>query len=102
MNDRCKELGGYLFEPTDRPEATHVAAGVRRLRRRGPYYTGVTDEESEGRFYFYNSKRPVSNIRWRWFQPDNWWNEDCVEIWRTGFNDRHCGKSGKYICEVPA
>ncbi|GFN98184.1 C-type lectin [Plakobranchus ocellatus] len=102
MNDRCKQLGGYLFEPNSRPEAVHVAKYVKDLRRRGPFYTGLTDEKSEGIFYYYFSNIAVKNIPWRWFQPDNWYNEDCVEIWTFGFNDLHCGKRGKYICEVPA
>ncbi|GFN98182.1 pulmonary surfactant-associated protein d [Plakobranchus ocellatus] len=103
MNDRCKKLGGYLFQPDNRHEAAHVAKYVRRLRGGGPFYTGLTDEDSEGRFYFYNDKKkPAGYIFWRWFQPDNWWNEDCVEVWISGFNDRHCGKRGRYVCEVPA
>ncbi|GFN98180.1 collectin-12 [Plakobranchus ocellatus] len=102
MNDRCKKLGGYLFQPDYRSEAAYVARYVRRLRGGGPFYTGLTDEASERTFIFYNDKRmPSEYLKWQWFQPDNWWNEDCVEIWTTGLNDRHCGKRGRYICEVP-
>ncbi|GFN94324.1 pulmonary surfactant-associated protein d [Plakobranchus ocellatus] len=101
MNDRCKQLGGYLLQ-TDTPMESYF---IRKLLMRlghGPFFTGINDVASEGRFYTYNDKKPARYITWRWFQPDNWWNEDCVEIWRTGFNDRHCGTRGRYICEVPS
>ncbi|GFO28556.1 pulmonary surfactant-associated protein d [Plakobranchus ocellatus] len=101
MNDRCKQLGGYLLQTDTRMEAYVVGRYVYRLGR-GPFFTGITDEGSEGRFYTYNDKKPVKYINWRWFQPDNWWGEHCVEVWATGFNDRHCGSKGRYICEVPA
>ncbi|GFO06878.1 collectin-11 [Plakobranchus ocellatus] len=103
MNDRCKKLGGYLFQPDHKFEEAHVATYVRELRGGGPFFTGLTDEDSEGKFYFYNDKKqPGESITWRWFQPDNWYNEDCVEVWYTGLNDRHCGERGRYVCEVPA
>ncbi|GFO30685.1 C-type lectin domain family 4 member m [Plakobranchus ocellatus] len=102
MNDRCKQLGGYLVQFDNKHEASFVARYLDSIRGGGPYFTGITDEDSEGRFNTYNDKKPVIFVKWRWFQPDNWWNEDCVEIWKTGFNDRHCGTRGKYICEVPA
>ncbi|GFN78010.1 C-type lectin domain family 4 member m [Plakobranchus ocellatus] len=102
MNDRCKQLGGYLVQTETNGESVFLVNYLKTLGANGPYFTGITDEESEGTFYNYNDKRSPGFIQWRWFQPDNWWNEDCVEIWYSGYNDRHCGTSGRYICEVPA
>ncbi|GFO49524.1 lectin c-type domain protein [Plakobranchus ocellatus] len=102
MNGRCKELGGYLVQIDDREEYSNVVKTVRAVRGHKPFYTGITDEGSEGRFYNYNDKSPAKYLRWRWFQPDNWHGENCVTIYSTGLNDRGCRKRGRYICEVPA
>ncbi|GFO05174.1 collectin-11 [Plakobranchus ocellatus] len=101
MNNRCKQLGGYLLQPDDRQEAAYAITYAKRTGW-GPFFTGITDQKSEGGFYYYNDNKPARFLVWQWFQPDNWYNEDCVEIWNTGFNDRHCGTRGRYICEVPA
>ncbi|GFN78975.1 pulmonary surfactant-associated protein d [Plakobranchus ocellatus] len=101
MNGLCKKLGGYLVQIDDRTEFYDVSNAVSDARGHGPFYTGLTDEGSEGRFYNYNDKSPAKDLKWRWWQPDNWWGEHCVEIWRNGLNDLACGKHGRYICEVP-
>ncbi|GFO46588.1 collectin-12 [Plakobranchus ocellatus] len=101
MNGRCKQLGGYLVHFDDSHEQIYVGSLSFYVEGRGPFFTGITDEESEGRFYSYNDKKPAKYLKWRWFQPDNWWNEDCVTIWASGLNDLRCGKRGRYICEVP-
>ncbi|GFN78995.1 shell fibrous prismatic perlucin-like protein 1 [Plakobranchus ocellatus] len=80
MNGRCKQLGGYLVQFDDSNEQIIVGSLVYRVKGRGPFYTGLTNEESEGRFYTYNDKKPAKYFKFRWFQPDNWWNEDCVTI----------------------
>ncbi|GFO16618.1 collectin-11 [Plakobranchus ocellatus] len=101
MNNRCKERGGYLAQIDDHEEYTFLARYVHYLGGWGPFFTGITDEGSEGRFYYYNDKKPAKYLKWRRGQPDNWWNEDCVEIWRSGLNDRKCRRRGRYICEIP-
>ncbi|GFO22656.1 collectin-11 [Plakobranchus ocellatus] len=101
MNNRCKQLGGYLLQPDDTQEGYFAVKYARRTGW-GPFFTGITDKDSEGKFYYYNDNKPAKSITWKWFQPDNWYNEDCVEVWIDGYNDRHCGIRGRYICEVPA
>ncbi|GFO28078.1 collectin-12 [Plakobranchus ocellatus] len=100
MNDRCKGLGGYLVQIDDVDESQFVQFLTTAVSGRGPFFTGITDEETEGRFYTYNDRKIAKYLDWRWFQPDNWWNEDCVEIGYYGLNDAKCGKSGRYVCEV--
>ncbi|GFO16509.1 endonuclease-reverse transcriptase [Plakobranchus ocellatus] len=101
MNGRCKQHGGYLVQIDDRDEFHFVVGLTAHAKGRGPYYTGITDEESEGHYYTYNDKKNAQYLRWRWFQPDNWHNEDCVSVEKTvfyiGLNDIACGKSGRYI-----
>ncbi|GFO28573.1 collectin-11 [Plakobranchus ocellatus] len=106
MNGRCRQLGGYLAQIDDRDEFKYVWSLISAAKGSGPFFIGMTDEASEGRFYNYNDKSPAKYKNWRWFQPDNWWNEDCVEIQLNfavlGMNDLACWKSGRYVCEVPA
>ncbi|GFO22850.1 collectin-12 [Plakobranchus ocellatus] len=100
MNERCKkDLGGYLFQLDQWREQSTITHFI-FYAGRGPFFTGITDEKSEGKFYNYNDNTPAKDPGWRWFQPDNWWNEDCVEIGQFGLNDRKCGTRGKYICET--
>ncbi|GFO39000.1 collectin-11 [Plakobranchus ocellatus] len=101
MNDRCKQIGGYLVHFDDGVEQDKVAAFTSGVPGEGPYFTGITDNEREGWFYTYNDKKWANYHRFRWFQPDNWHNEDCVEITGSGLNDIACGTNGKYVCEVP-
>ncbi|GFN74433.1 collectin-12 [Plakobranchus ocellatus] len=101
MNERCKnDLGGYLVQIDQWREQAVVTDFIFRSGW-GPFFIGITDEKSEGKYYHYNDNTPPKDIKWKPFQPDNWYNEDCVEIWHDGLNDRRCGDSGRYLCEVP-
>ncbi|GFO30718.1 collectin-12 [Plakobranchus ocellatus] len=101
MNERCKkDVGGFLVQ-LDHPQEQNFVSDFIYKAGWGPFFTGVTDEKSEGKYYQYNNNKPVEiRLNWKWFQPDNWYNEDCVEIWHDGLNDRRCGDRGRYICET--
>ncbi|GFO16617.1 mannose-binding protein c [Plakobranchus ocellatus] len=100
-NARCKEIGAYLVQIDNVEEHRFVAGFVFRVKGYGPYFTGITDEGSEGRYYNFNDKSPAKYLKWRWFQPDNWWGrEHCVEIWVNNLNDLKCGRKGRHICEA--
>ncbi|GFN91516.1 collectin-12 [Plakobranchus ocellatus] len=101
MNGRCKKLGGYLVQMDNKEEFAYVRFIAVSVSGRGPFFTGITDEKEEGTWLNYHSKKPAKFLKWRWFQPDNWWGEDCVEIGYYGLNDYGCEKNGRYICEVP-
>ncbi|GFN98205.1 mannose-binding protein [Plakobranchus ocellatus] len=101
MNDRCKKLGGYLVQFDDAAEQRKVGSLAVAVPGKGPFFTGLTDNVREGWFYTYNDKKHARYHKFRWFQPDNWWNEDCVVVWDNGLNDIDCGKRGRYVCEVP-
>ncbi|GFO43769.1 Cd209 antigen-like protein c [Plakobranchus ocellatus] len=101
MNNRCKQLGGYLVQIDNKMEMSFLVRFWSAARSGGPVFTGITDEGSEGRFYNYNDKTPAKYLKWRWFQPDNWWGENCVELAGYRFNDKGCELTEKYICEIP-
>ncbi|GFO19133.1 C-type lectin [Plakobranchus ocellatus] len=101
MNNRCKKLGGYLVKIDNEREMSFLAKFWSSARSRGPLFTGITDEGSERRFYNYNDKTPAKYLRWRWFQPDNWYGENCVELTGLRLNDKGCELKGRFMCEIP-
>ncbi|GFO31971.1 C-type lectin [Plakobranchus ocellatus] len=102
MNGRCRGSGGYLLQIDNRTEDSYVRYKLKKIRDRSLVYTGITDLGSEGRFYNYNDKTPAGYLKWRRRQPDNWrGKEHCVNISRWGLNDIDCGRTARYICEIP-
>ncbi|GFO26919.1 Cd209 antigen [Plakobranchus ocellatus] len=100
MNDRCKVQGGYLVEFDSILEQNFVTAFLETTGNHR-YYSGANDVSEEGQFVYFNSKRPVTKVRWEKGEPNNQWGrEDCVEISEDGLNDKSCGK-GRYVCELP-
>ncbi|GFN89234.1 histone-lysine N-methyltransferase SETMAR [Plakobranchus ocellatus] len=102
MNDICKTFNGYLLELNNKSEQAGVRKYLYRTRRFGyTVYTGFTDLGSEGKFYHINSKKPMPKLNWKWWNPDNWKNEEhCVNIGNRGVNDLRCNATGRYICEI--
>ena len=103
-NRLCGESGGYLVEFDDTEELQLVLGIVSKVGGTDSFFTGGNDVDWEGHFVYYNSKKPVPNLRWRRGQPDNGrGSEDCMQIkvsWGA-LNDDQCYERGKYVCEVP-
>ncbi|GFO37325.1 Cd209 antigen-like protein c [Plakobranchus ocellatus] len=102
MNQLCKEYKGYLVEVDTISEQVFLR---KYLRRKGYLvdiiYTGFTDLGSEGKFYHIESKKPMPNLTWKWWNPDNWKNEEhCVNLANDGMNDLRCNAKGRYLCEL--
>ncbi|GFO28575.1 Tk/rtkc protein kinase [Plakobranchus ocellatus] len=101
MNGRCKKLGGYLVQIDEWNELKHVGLII-PSDGSGCIFRGTADEECEGRYHTDNDKKPANYLKWRIFQPDNWRNEDCVNmnvsVYSVSLNHLACGKSGRYIC----
>ncbi|GFO04832.1 mannose receptor, c type 1-like 1 [Plakobranchus ocellatus] len=103
MNERCKGLGGYLVELNSRGEQKflwkliYYSGAAKEI-----VYTGLTDLGHEGRFYYYNSKKPMAGAYWRRRQPDNYKGvEHCTNLMQWGLNDIDCHRNARYVCEVP-
>ncbi|GFO31969.1 C-type lectin [Plakobranchus ocellatus] len=100
MNGRCRGSGGYLLQIDNHTEYSYIIYKLRRTS--GLVYTGITDLGSEGSFYNYNDKTKAAYLEWKSRQPDNWaGKEHCVNINEYGLNDIDCGRTAKYICEIP-
>ncbi|GFN77742.1 collectin-11 [Plakobranchus ocellatus] len=101
MNDRCKENGGYLVEIDDQEEQEFVAKFSIVLGS-SMVYIGANDVKKEGTFVQYNSNKLVRNVKWMKGEPSNYKGvEHCVVIRTYGLNDISCGRTYRYICEVP-
>ncbi|GFN95050.1 collectin-11 [Plakobranchus ocellatus] len=100
MNELCKSIGGYLVELDSLDEQNFVTRFV-KAHRQYSALTGANDVEREGTFVYYNSKKPMPALKWRYGNPNNWRNkEHCVQILSTGVNDIHCRRYAQYICEI--
>ncbi|GFO35920.1 collectin-11 [Plakobranchus ocellatus] len=100
MNTRCKGSGGYLLEINNYKEEEKVMLFLYDMDLLSEIvYTGHTDLGQEGKFYHYDTKKPLSSdIKWRWFEPDNYnGNEHCVNIRNEGINDIECHQTARYI-----
>ncbi|GFO16291.1 Cd209 antigen [Plakobranchus ocellatus] len=100
-NQHCRKFGGYLVELNSLEEEDYVQKLVNESNNFGKFvFTGANDIKRENSFFFYNSKQPMPTLRWKPGNPDNWKNEDCVDINWYGINDRRCNQYSTYICEI--
>ncbi|GFN80609.1 collectin-12 [Plakobranchus ocellatus] len=104
MNNKCKEMGGYLVEIDDAEELEFVASKVASITK-NLVYIGTNDVDEEGKYVFYNSKKPLPDgLKWKAGNPDNYGKdpgEDCVNLTVAGMNDLNCTSNGRFICEIP-
>ncbi|MFK7998726.1 MAG: lectin-like protein [Polyangiales bacterium] len=64
-----------------------------------PYYIGLGDSETEGSYVWIDGT-PESSPLWSSGEPNNFANEDCVAMGRTGsWFDLDCDRTEDYICE---
>ena len=71
-------------------------------------WIGASDIATEGSFVWLNGWIVTNDVmHWAPSQPDNWNNEDCVEIFsavadrKILANDRSCSQRWLAICEKP-
>lgn len=65
------------------------------------YWTGLIDTWIEGTFrrYYNLGENVTSFINWNPGEPNNWTDEDCVCISKSGCDDYKCNTNHKVICE---
>lgn len=71
--------------------------------RGGAWYIGLADGDwgDEGDFEWVDGTTP-GYTSWGDDQPDNDWDEDCVEMHGSGgWNDIDCGSDRSFVCEAP-
>ena len=104
-NNACQASGGYLVEIDD-DEENHFAFGfAKKIGGSDHFALGGNDVKNEGKFVYFNSKKPVpAHVTWLRGRPNNaGGREDCMEIWLSqgGLNDIPCEAKVKFMCEVP-
>ena len=70
---------------------------------KGLFWIGLNDRKTEGHFVWSDGTQFKSSVysNWRKGQPDNWREENCVELNQKGWNDLACFVFIFYICERP-
>jgi hypothetical protein len=65
----------------------------------GDLWLGASDRVGEGTFLAVTGG-PAPYLNWAWFQPDDFFGQDCVGLDEGGsYSDRDCGSTRGYICE---
>ena len=67
------------------------------------YWIGLNDRLNESLFVWSDNTPYNASVysKWRLMEPNDQNGEDCVELYRTGWNDANCKKEFGYICEKP-
>ncbi|GFN80614.1 collectin-12 [Plakobranchus ocellatus] len=103
MNNKCKEMSGYLVEIDDAEELKFVTKLA--ILTRSLVYIGTNDVEEEGKYVHYNSKKSLPDgLKWKAGNPDNYGDdpgEDCMILSGQGLNDIDCKRNARFICEIP-
>ncbi|XP_075993899.1 galactose-specific lectin nattectin-like [Genypterus blacodes] len=95
----CMRSGGHLASYHNLRERKCVLRLIwARFHRARNTWTGLYDALKEGRWFYTDGSR--FNYRpWNHREPNNWRNEDCVEMYSSGrFNDLKCGDRRSFVC----
>lgn len=92
--DRCRGFSYDLVTLEDSTENAMVASWL------GPnIWIGYNDRGTEGSFEW-SSGTPRGFTAWADRQPDDFFDEDCVEMRSDGrWNDEDCGRDRAFVCE---
>ncbi|XP_016979675.1 C-type lectin domain family 4 member K-like [Drosophila rhopaloa] len=95
----CLDLGGHLFSPQSQPELDALG---KELKKGGVlYWTDIQDFSTEGEYISDTTGLKQNFLNWRQ-KPDNWNNEDCVEVGFSNswsMNDIGCATQLNFVCE---
>jgi hypothetical protein len=101
--DRCRAVSYDLAAIADAAENKWVFDTAGKLSS-DPWWIGLNDRNREGTWVWSNGE-PVVYAPWQSGQPNNYFNQDCVDIYRYGANaswgDSDCGEALRYVCERP-
>lgn len=95
--DHCEQLGGHLAIVTSKEESDFVA----RLASGNDAWLGATDAHKEGDWRWLDGTELLYK-HWQDGQPDDWQNEDCLEIrnvYGNKWNDRTGEALHWFVCE---
>ena len=108
---RCQELKGQLVTPKDWEEnnlIVYFLKGQDHKKGENRFWLGITDKDQESSFVYEATGQKAMFIPWAiqpWKQPDNFNNEDCLELrldMDNHWNDDNCNLVQSFVCQRPA
>ncbi|GFO01992.1 mannose-binding protein c, partial [Plakobranchus ocellatus] len=100
MEQMCATFHGHLVEFDYHGEQMRVEMFLKTIGDY-EYYTGANDQDNEGTFVYYASKRPVTGVRWMTGSPiSGGEDEDCVQIKENGLVNVRCDRPSRFVCEL--
>ena len=97
---RCLGSGGDLVSITDQSEMSFVSnKSINAWNQH--YWIGLNDRRNESQFVWSDGTPYNVSVYSNWHQgePSDRSGEDCVELYRTRWNDNGCKEEFGYICE---
>ncbi|KAH8412033.1 hypothetical protein KR222_007092, partial [Zaprionus bogoriensis] len=99
--EKCRSMGGNLVNFLNDEELQTLAV---HLKTDFSYWIDLNDLGTEGEYRSTATGRAPHFIHWQSGNPNNLWNEDCVELWyhhgKYLMNDFDCNKRKAFICEA--
>ncbi len=100
-NSLCATLGKRMLSMETDVERLAVHAKARQLFGQR-YWSGVTDEPSEGNFRWLSRNAPISfTLPWLPGEPNGGGNENCAEVSlsTSNWNDTACSDGRPFVCK---
>ncbi|KAH3817276.1 hypothetical protein DPMN_118809 [Dreissena polymorpha] len=91
---RCKQYGAHLPEVTTSGETSFLKNTFGEK-----IFLGATDKLTEGHWVWENTQQAVGFQDWHQGEPNNSKEEDCLEIYRSSWNDINCTNKQGIVCE---
>ena len=98
----CLGYGGDLVSIANQSEMSFVFGKSSRVWSQR-YWIGLNDRRNESQFVWSDGKPYNASVYSNWYpmEPNDQGGEDCVELYRTSWDDKNCNREYGYICEKP-
>ena len=103
----CRSIGSSLAEPRSQVENDAMIGFTKtqnKFWREDRFWIGVNDMNQENKFISESNGQEVAFTWWSPGQPDNFNDEDCIEIWfhdNYRWNDNKCDGKNPFVCQKP-
>lgn len=96
----CQSYGGHLASVANQAEQNYIFQQI-KSNTNERFWIGYNDHANEKTFVWTDGYNATNYTNWRKGEPNNYGNEDCVEInFYNGFwNDEKCDNMFSYICK---
>ena len=98
----CLSYGGDLVSVSNKSEMDFIFNKSSKASNEH-YWIGLNDRRNESLFVWSDGTPYNRSVYSNWYknEPNDRAGEDCVELYRTRWNDDSCKKEKSYICERP-